>query len=66
MPAFVVNGPDIPDRLLEAHEEGKVVFFCGAGISCSAGLPNFEELVLNLYNELGTSPTSIEEQTLEK
>jgi hypothetical protein len=28
---FVANGPDIPDELLQAHEEGRVVFFCGAG-----------------------------------
>ncbi|KPU61997.1 hypothetical protein AN403_6135 [Pseudomonas fluorescens] len=26
---FVANGPDIPDELLQAHEEGRVVFFCG-------------------------------------
>jgi len=30
---FVTNGPDIPDALLQAHEEGRVVFFYGAGIS---------------------------------
>jgi len=30
---FVGHGPDIPDALLQAHEEGRVVFFCGAGIS---------------------------------
>ena len=28
---FVRNGPDIPDSLLQAHEDGRVVFFCGAG-----------------------------------
>ena len=28
---FVQHGPDIPDALLQAHEEGRVVFFCGAG-----------------------------------
>jgi hypothetical protein len=33
---FVTNGPDIPDALLQAHEEGRVVFFCGAGISYPA------------------------------
>lgn len=30
---FITNGPDIPDALLQAHEDGRVVFFCGAGIS---------------------------------
>jgi hypothetical protein len=30
---FIENGPDISDRLMQAHEEGRVVFFCGAGVS---------------------------------
>ncbi len=38
MPAFVKNGPDIPDSLLQEHEEGRVVLFCGAGISVPAGI----------------------------
>lgn len=42
---FITNGPDIPDELLQAHEEGRVVFFCGAGISYPAGLPGFKGLV---------------------
>ena len=28
MPRFIASGPDIPERLLWAHEEGRVVFFC--------------------------------------
>ena len=36
---FITNGPDIPDALLQAHKDGRVVFFCGAGISYPAGLP---------------------------
>ena len=50
---FVANGPDIPESLLQLHEEGKVVFFCGAGISFPAGLPGFAELVEQLYNHFG-------------
>lgn len=46
---FVRGGPDIPERLLYAHEQGRVVFFCGAGISKPAGLPLFEELVRELH-----------------
>ena len=46
---FVRNGPEIPERLLQAHEDGRVVFFCGAGISYSARLPSFAKLVDNLY-----------------
>lgn len=30
---FFEDGPDIPDQLIEARENGEVVFFCGAGIS---------------------------------
>jgi hypothetical protein len=57
---FIQNGPDIPDRLLQAHEDGKVVFFCGAGISYPAGLPGFEGLVSKLYDTFTTSPTAVE------
>jgi len=66
MPAFVTNGPDIPERLLQAHEEGRVVFFCGAGISYPAGLPGFKGLVDRIYDQLGTECTSIEKQTYDK
>lgn len=58
---FIKNGPDIPERLLQAHEEGKVVFFCGAGISYPAGLPGFDGLVDDLYRELGIGPTAVED-----
>ena len=50
---FVTNGPDIPDALLQAHEEGRVVFFCGAGISRPAGLPDFGGLVQRLFQQAG-------------
>ena len=49
---FVRNGPDVPERLLQAHEEGRVVLFCGAGISYPARLPSFAELVENIYDDL--------------
>ena len=58
---FVPNGPDIPDSLLQAHEDGRVVFFCGAGISYPAGLPGFKGLVDDIYRRVGTSRTAIEE-----
>ena len=53
---FFKDGPDLPERLLEAHEEGEVVFFCGAGISYPAGLPGFEGLVDELYGRLAPVP----------
>jgi len=63
---FIINGPDIPDNLLQAHEEGRVVFFCGAGISYPAGLPGFQGLVEEIYRLIGTSPTEIEQESLER
>ena len=42
---FFADGPSIPDELLWERDEGKVVFFCGAGISIQyAGLPDFFSL----------------------
>ena len=41
---FITHGPDIPDALLRAHEEGPHGVFCGAGISYPAGLPGFNGL----------------------
>lgn len=62
MPCFVTNGPDIPERLLQEHEEGRVVFFCGAGISYPAALPDFRGLVDQLFVKLGTTRKAIEEK----
>ena len=42
----------IPYELVRAHEDGKVVFFCGAGVSQSAGLPSFKELVHKVVTDL--------------
>ena len=61
---FITDGPDIPDALLQAHEEGRVVFFGGAGISYPAGLPGFEGLVKEIYRLNGTEPTDIELEAL--
>ena len=54
---FVRNGPEVPERLLQAHEDGRVVFFCGAGISYPAGLPGFADLVDKLYATLAVLPS---------
>ena len=62
---FIKNGPDIPERLLQAHEDGKVVFFCGAGISYPAGLPDFEGLVRQLYDQMGGPRTEGQKQAIE-
>ncbi len=44
--------PAVPERLLLAHARGDVLFLCGAGVSRSAGLPDFRELVLDIYRTL--------------
>ncbi|CUS32993.1 conserved hypothetical protein [Candidatus Nitrospira nitrosa] len=63
---FVTNGPDIPDALLQAHEEGRVVFFCGAGISYPAGLPGFKGLVEQIYKLTGTPLSDIEREAFDR
>lgn len=57
---FVRHGPDIPERLLQAHEDGRVVFFCGAGISYPARLPGFSGLVDKLYTALAATPNAVQ------
>jgi NAD-dependent SIR2 family protein deacetylase len=61
---FIKNGPDIPERLLQAHEDGQVVFFCGAGISYPASLPDFKGLVSKLYEALGETPSAIQQAAI--
>jgi len=63
---FVTHGPDIPDALLQAHEDGRVVFFCGAGVSYPAGLPGFKGLVDEIYQRNGTVPSDIERAALDR
>jgi hypothetical protein len=59
---FINDGPDIPDRLIQAHEDGNVVFFCGAGVSYPAGLPLFGQLVTLIYERIGETMTPAETQ----
>lgn len=61
---FIPKGPDIPDELLQFHEEGKVVFFCGAGVSMGAGLPDFKGLVQKTWKEVGNNQRTPEEKHL--
>jgi hypothetical protein len=63
---FITKGPDVPNALLQAHEEGRVVFFCGAGISYPAGLPGFQGLVEHIYRLNGTTYSAIELEALER
>jgi len=50
---FIENGPSIPDELLLARDEGRVVFFCGAGVSrARAHLPDFFGLASRVIERL--------------
>lgn len=61
---FIKNGPDVPEPLLQAHEDGRVVFFCGAGISYPAKLPGFGGLVSKLFDDLGVQPDAIQRSAI--
>src|ERR1700687_4795757 len=50
---FVTNGPDVPPDLIAAQERGEALFVCGAGVSCTVGLPLFRGLVERVYRALG-------------
>ncbi|WDO01513.1 hypothetical protein C3Y05_018020 [Aeromonas allosaccharophila] len=63
---FLPHGPDIPDSLLQAQEEGRVVFFCGTGISYPAGLPGFKGLVEQIYQQNGTDLSEIEREAFKR
>ncbi|QDU60963.1 hypothetical protein Pan216_18160 [Planctomycetes bacterium Pan216] len=64
---FTENGPWIPDELLRARDEGRVVFFCGAGVSrARAGLVDFFGLADAVIKELGAAADSNAKKLLEK
>lgn len=50
---FVADGPSIPDDLLLARDQGRVIFFCGAGVSRAyAKLPDFFGLANQVIDKL--------------
>lgn len=42
----------VTEELRRAHENGDVVFFCGAGVPAPAGLPSFKGLVEAVLTDL--------------
>ncbi len=57
---FVKDGPDIPIQVMQALEEGRLVFFCGAGVSKGEKLPLFSELVDQVYEALNEEKKELE------
>ena len=55
---FLIDGPSIPDELLEERDLGNVVFFCGAGVSLSSGMPSFAGLAEHVVRELDVPPSA--------
>lgn len=63
---FQPDGPSIPDELLVARDEGRVIFFCGAGISrARAGLPDFFGLAQKVLETLGVTSDSPAKRLIE-
>ena len=55
----------IPESLRRVHEDGEIVFFCGAGVSMPAGLPSFKGLTRDILTDMlppknGCEPGSTE------
>jgi hypothetical protein len=64
---FLADGPSIPDELLIARDEGRVVFFCGAGVSrARADLPDFFGLAQRVIDTLGVMTDSPARRIVEK
>lgn len=64
---FFTNGPSIPDELLIARDEGRVIFFCGAGVSrARAGLSDFYGLAEKVVDALGVSNNDAVRKLLKK
>ena len=55
----------IPDQLKRNHEDGNVIFFCGAGVSMPAGLPSFNGLVELALSDLIPQKESCEANSVE-
>ncbi|MEQ9090336.1 MAG: SIR2 family protein [Balneola sp.] len=62
---YFEDAPNLPDELLEAQEENKLVFICGAGISKNTGLELFEGLTKQVIEDLGGTLESEEEMLME-
>ena len=50
------SSPEFPTEFLDLIQSGRVVFFCGAGLSVGTGLPDFSGLVRELDEKLNPDP----------
>ncbi len=63
---FLADGSSIPDELLIARDDGRVIFFCGAGVSrARAGLSDFFGLAQKVIETLGVTPDSPAKRLME-
>jgi len=59
--------PPLPAEIRKAQDQGNLVLFCGAGVSCDAGFPLFKGLVDDIYSTIpGHVPDARENTALEK
>ena len=64
---FLADGPSIPDELLVARDEGRVIFFCGAGVSrARASLADFFGLAQRVVETLGVISDSPAKRLIEE
>lgn len=65
---LVDNGPCLPAQLVQAQSEGRVVFFCGSGISAGPPmrLPLFKRLTEQCFTFLGVPATDEERKHFER
>lgn len=62
---LVKEGPDIPVDIIQKLEDGKLIFFCGAGVSYPAKLPSFKGLVEKIYEKIHVDMAQDELQSFE-
>lgn len=62
---FFEDGPDLPHELLTARDEGRLVIFCGSGVSrAKSHLPDFFGLAQKVINRLGVPANDRSRQIL--
>lgn len=63
---FSCDGPDLPDDLLQARDDGRVIVVCGAGVSKGyANLPDFKSLTRRVLDNLHAASDSRERKVFD-